>query len=80
MICVSYRHVSSHQVDASSSKEGTSISEGSKEGPASETSKEGPLSEDLESAEESEKTQTTSDAESVGDLTKDIIRGLFILL
>jgi len=51
------------------------VSEASKEGPASETSKEGPLSEDIESAEESEKTQTTSDAESVGDFTKDIARG-----
>ncbi|XP_053376174.1 protein unc-79 homolog isoform X2 [Mercenaria mercenaria] len=59
------RHVSSHQADMLSSKEGTSVSE---------TSKDGLMSEDPESAEESEKTQTTSDADSVGGSRKNSVK------
>ena len=61
-----FRHVSSHEPDVLSSKEGTSVSE---------TSKDGLMSEDPESAEESEKTQTTSDADSPGGSRKNSVKG-----
>ena len=71
MICMFLNCRSVNHTDASSSKDGTGTT-------LSETSKDH-TSEDLESAEDSEKTQTTSDAESAGDLTSEII-GIYLLL